>query len=178
MCSYFKHLGIILLMISALTSCAQRKPKLYKVSGTVTATYSYCGGARPSEEMLAELKRPKPMAEKKLFIKTGNSNSKNNQALKSFITDADGHFTIELEKGLYCIVEENKSAGFKIPVADADHKWDMDCLTKAYEQCDYQLNISSKPTDTITINFSIPCEWNKPCVQYTGPLPPAAQQRY
>jgi hypothetical protein len=173
----FKHFPFFLLIIATMSSCAQRKPKLYKVSGIVTATYSYCGGARPSDEMLAELNRPKPLADKKLFIKTGSSNSKSNSAIKEFTTDADGHFTIALEKGTYCIVEENKSASMIIPASDANHKWDVNCLTKEYERCDFQLNINKQP-DSISINFLIPCEWNKPCVTYTGPLPPAAQQRY
>lgn len=174
----FKHFLLFILIITTLSSCAQRKPQFYKVSGTVTATYSYCGGARPSDEMLAELNRPKPMAEKKLFVKAGNSNSKNEAIIKSFNTDAYGRFNIELPKGTYCIIEENKTTGIKIPTSDANHKWDSDCLTKAYEHCDYQLNISGKSTDSITINFYIPCEWNKPCLEYTGPLPPAAQQRF
>jgi hypothetical protein len=101
----FKHFLLFILIITTLSSCAQRKPQFYKVSGTVTATYSYCGGARPSDEMLAELNRPKPMAEKKLFVKAGNSNSKNEAIIKSFNTDAYGRFNIELPKGTYCIIE-------------------------------------------------------------------------
>jgi hypothetical protein len=48
---------------------AQQKPQARLVSGEVTQTSSYCGGARPSDEMVQEQNRPKPYGGKKFYIR-------------------------------------------------------------------------------------------------------------
>lgn len=174
--SKIKRLSIFAFLVFIQISCAQRKPQLYTVAGTVTATYAYCGGARPSAEMLAELNRPKPMANKKLFIKSGAINTANETVIKSFETDANGYFKIELAKGSYCVVDEIKSGAFKLPATDSLHKWDANCLKKEYERCDYQLNVSTKTMDSVKVTFFIPCQWDSPCLDYSGPLPPSMQR--
>ncbi len=174
MLNKINRLTFFVLLIFIQIGCAQRKLNLYAVTGTVTATYAYCGGARPSAEMLAELNRPKPIANKKLFIKSGSVNAKNQKVITSFETDANGHYKMKLAIGSYCIVDEGKSGDYKFPATDSLHKWDSDCLLKEYERCDYQLTVSSKPIDSITINFFVPCSWDMPCLDYSGPLPPSA----
>ena len=163
-----------ILLVATQISCAQRKAKYYNISGTVTTTSSYCGGAAPSQEMLAEINKPKPVAGKQLFIFTGNQISDSSLLLSSFTTDSLGHFQIKLKKGTYCIVEVQKSKPLKIPKDDENSKWDVDCLKEQHSQCDYQLNVIDKNVDDVKINFHQPCGWSRPCLQYEGPLPPSA----
>lgn len=155
-------------------SCAQRKQKYYYVSGTVTKTTSYCGGAAPSQEMLSELAKPRPVAGKQLFIKSGNENSKNSAVIQSVVTDSLGHFQIKLKNGTYCIVEEYKSKAIVIPNNDENSIWDVKCLQGEYAKCDYRILVENKNVSDININFHVPCIWSKPCLQYNGPLPPSA----
>src|SRR5687767_12559298 len=49
--------------------------KSFTVSGKVEHTYSYCGGARPSPEMLAEYQTPKPFGGKKFYVRKGKVNT-------------------------------------------------------------------------------------------------------
>lgn len=173
MASISKSLFILLILTSQI-SCAQRKAKYYTVSGTVTSTSSYCGGARPTDEMMAELAKPKPEAGKQLFLKSGKENSKSNSIIISFNSDSLGQFNIKLKNGTYCIVEEYKSKALAIPKNDENSKWDEKCLTEEYARCDYQLEVNNKNVDGVNINFHKPCQWSTPCLQYGGPLPPSA----
>ena len=173
-----KHFGfkttLSIILITTQISCAQRKAKYYNVSGTVTTTSSYCGGAAPSQEMLAQMAKPRPIAGKQLFIKSGKENSEGGAVIKSITTDSLGHFQINLKNGAYCIVEEYKSKPLVIPKNDKYSKWDEECLKEKYAQCDYQLDVLNKNVDDLNINFHKQCTWSQPCLQYDGPLPPSA----
>lgn len=164
--------AILLILITVQISCAQRKSKYYTVTGTVTTTQSYCGGARPTDEMLAQLKMPKPDAGRLLFIKSGKENVEAITAIKSFTTDSLGNFKIKLKKGTYCIIEAYKSKSFVTQKNDSVSKWDSKCLFENYSQCDYQFTVTNKNIDNVNINFFKPCPWAKPCLQYSGPMPP------
>jgi hypothetical protein len=72
------------------------KDSLSVFYGTITNTQSYCGGARPPQELLTELATPKPYGNHLLvFVHTGS------QKEYSFITDEHGHYEVELPLGKY-----------------------------------------------------------------------------
>ena len=159
------------------------KPKLkkIKVSGTVTQTSSYCGGARPSNEMLASLTEPKPFAHKKLFIKRGKTNDMSKAAVAEVTTDSLGNFSIALPMGDYCIVDEMKSS--KKNYDDILAKYgketqyysavDAACLKEWFSKPDAVFTVGKEQVKNISVSYHHPCSWNGiPCVQYHGPLPP------
>lgn len=166
--------SIIYILIFNQQVNAQKKNSCCNISGTVTSTSQYCGGAEPSRELLDEYGRPKPMAGKELFVKAGKENSKKNKIVCSFKTDSLGNFKFQLAKGSYCIVEKSKTATLVIPENDATSTWDVNCLKTEYSKCDCQLEVTDKDLSGIQINFHTPCPWSVPCRQYEGPLPPSA----
>lgn len=72
------------------------KDSLSVFYGTITNTQSYCGGARPPEELLKELATPKPYGNRSLvFFHSGSKKE------YGFTTDEHGHYEVELPIGKY-----------------------------------------------------------------------------
>lgn len=183
-CSYLLHMNILrftfLFALAAfLTSCIvfQKGPgkqtdQKFTVSGSVTQTFTYCGGAAPPPELLQEMSTPSPARELKLFVRNGSVNG--GKIIDSVVTDSAGHFSFSLPPGTYCIVEAPKKPKLVIPQNDKYTTWDADCLKKQWQTCDAQVIVKDKEVSDLAINFHRPCSFLKPCASYTGPMPPAA----
>lgn len=167
---------VILFLFAINVSCAQpaANEKTYAVSGIVMATHDYCGGAKPPDETLEKLKTPVPLSSKKLYLKKSRTNARSYKVAASFTSDSSGHFKVQLTPGVYCIVEEYKSKPFILPANDKFSTWDEDCLREEYAKCNFELTVRDHDVKDISLVFHIPCSWAKPCLQYRGPLPPAA----
>lgn len=66
--------------------------------GTIQYTESYCGGARPPEELLKQYATPKPFASGTLRFKHTETGTE-----YTVITDEHGHYEAELPAGNYVI---------------------------------------------------------------------------
>lgn len=66
--------------------------KIFHVSGKVIQITPYCGGARPTDEMLAEATAPKAFPHKSFHIRKGSVNSIDAPVVLSFTTDEQGSF--------------------------------------------------------------------------------------
>lgn len=150
----------------------KKSSSLVKVKGTVTSTNSYCGGAQPPEELLQDLKSPKPMSGKVILVKMGKVNSEKCKVVKKLITNDKGEFEVMLKKGRdYIFIEEWKGMPYKLPKNTEWIKWDAECYKKSYQTPDYVLHKANR-TSTIPMNFHIRCSFDPYCGQYSGPLPP------
>lgn len=151
-----------------------------KVSGTVTQTFSYCGGARPSNEMLAKLAEPKPFANKKLFIKKGKTNDINSVAVVEVVADSAGNFSVSLPSGDYCIVDEFKSKSNFNEILKKYEKEttnysavDPECLKNWFSTPDAVFTVTKTGLKDLNVAYHHPCSWRSvPCANYRGPLPP------
>ena len=92
-----------MILISIMTLCCtsifgqnKKSVKTFEVSGIVTQTYSYCGGAAPPAELLEKLATPVPYQGKRFFIRGGKINKSNNLIINRFTTGKDGKFSLEL----------------------------------------------------------------------------------
>ncbi|HEX2898469.1 MAG TPA: hypothetical protein VHS96_02005 [Bacteroidia bacterium] len=151
--------------------------KTFKVSGNVLVTGSYCGGAAPSEEILAEASRPKPFANKGFLIRSGKMNALGTDMVTRTRTDAQGTFSVELIPGTYCMVLETKErardAGFyKLQNLAVDKP----CDQKWLNTCDLTFTVADKNITGLRLNFNKKCFVDdlSPCVSFTGPMPPSA----
>jgi hypothetical protein len=164
---------------STVTPKAAKKTSKQKdVSGLITQTHAYCGGARPTEEVLKRLQTPAPFPGKKIYIRCGNENTTKKKIIRTVTADSTGHFSIKLPPGTYCIIQEEQ-----VKKLDPDHflkketaelKLKKNCLEKWWSTC-YQ-TFEVKATDShvpLNVNFHFPCFTEGiPCMQYSGPLPP------
>ena len=184
----FKSIFSFVIAFFLFASCigiqtSQKESGKVKVSGTVTQTFSYCGGARPSNEMLAKLAEPNPFSNKVLVILKGNKNdftcnSRWNLAINS---DSIGNFSAVLEPGEYCIVDEFKSNQTnyddilkKYATESTNYSAvDPKCLKDWFSTPDAVFTVTKSGVKDLSIVYHHPCSWRSiPCVNYHGPLPP------
>lgn len=175
-----KHFTLPVLSAALLLSFSD-PGKEKQVTGKVTHTAEYCGGAKPDKATLEELQKPKPLGGKKFFIRKGNKNSIKEPVVASFVTDAEGNFSVLLPPGEYCIIESRKYD--KEYVADIAKNYkkaganysaaDLNCLKEWLAKPDAVFNVNEKGENKVEVVYHDPCSWNAtPCVQYTGPTPP------
>ena len=145
--------------------------KTFTISGNILETHDYCGGAAPPEE----LQHPLPVGVPgiKLYIKKGNTNSEKTKPFDSIVSGVNGAFSIQLPAGNYCLVEKEKTGKCLVPQNDQSHIWDSVCFVNEFARCDYALEVKSNQKN-LNLVFARHCPWNRPCCDYHGPLPPAA----
>lgn len=147
------------------------------LSGTVTETRQYCGGANPSEEILEALRQPRPLAHHKLYLRRGSTNALANPVLLEISTDADGKFQIALPEGEYCMIEVGKRDALKIPDFREENRklaqnspsampyklTSPKCLSDWWQTCDKVLRVEKRSPTAIQIEFHRGCR--PPCVE-------------
>jgi hypothetical protein len=180
-----RFLSVSLIFLSALflnvASFAQKTGSLakkqYTVAGIITQTRAYCGGARPSEEMMKAYNTPKAWIGKKLYIRSGAENSTKRKVLHEITADSTGHFSVKLPPGIYCIIEKEQlkklnTEAFRKKKSEY-LKLDEDCLKQWWGKCYTSFEVKDADKTDLIINFHIPCfTQGVPCMRYTGPLPP------
>lgn len=148
-----------------------------------TTTQAYCGGAKPSEETLAELNTPKPASNVKIYLRKGASNNIENAVDYEFTTDNSGEVKTSLPAGKYSIVFENKKD--RATYNDLIEKYgketsyqtaiDTSCLSKFFAESNAVLIVDENKENTISVNRMMRCQWTRiPCSNYKGELPPSA----
>jgi hypothetical protein len=162
-----KALTTITLLSITLISCIAFAPKKkHKVTGLVTQTRSQCGGMRSAK---GDDRSPKPLANKKLIVRKGNSNSQKSKIVAEITTNEEGKFELDLPAGTYSFVGEEKTK-FVLPANDKFNTYDADCLKKEFAKSDGLLTVKDGE-NKVEINFHSHCFYKKPCLTYTGPLP-------
>lgn len=153
-----------------------------KITGRVTYTKSHCGGVRLTEEQMNEMRTPRPLAGKKLYIKKGNTNTFDNTKIVAEVTaDEKGEFTLELPPGEYLIVDEKKkdTAYYNQILKEYSKPTDMYsaadsvCMKTWYQTPELIFTVKKGQKIKPEVNFPNRCSWNTiPCAHYKGPLPP------
>lgn len=152
-----------------------KKQRTYIVSGTVQQTFSYCGGARPSQAMLDKLAMPKTYPDKKFYVRKGNANNSNAKIVTTFITDSAGGFSIRLKPGIYSIIVEEQLHPIKPnEYINENQQMDSKCLDEWWAKPYYLLEVKNKNINDLNFVFHHRCFISNdiPCITYQGPLPP------
>ena len=166
-----------LLLLGFVTSTAlAQKTMGMKISGKVTQTSSYCGGAAPSEEMLRQYEQPTPYAGKVFYVRKGNTNDLKQPVVLKFKSDSSGKFSFRLAPGVYSIIQEEqvKALNLKKYVSNSEVSVDQTCLKTWWKKPYQVLVIKDKEVKDLNFNFYHPCfiSGDIPCMTYTGPMPP------
>jgi hypothetical protein len=171
-------ISVILFLFSflGLAQTGGVKPVRVTVKGKLTQTSQYCGGARPTEEVLKEAATPKPYANKVFYVRVGKTNSLNGEVITSFTTDVNGEYSFQITPGTYSIVQEKqlKALTPEDLKSTAEIKVDGKCMKKWWAKPFHLLVVK---TENITIpdqNIHHPCfvSGDTPCMKYVGPMPP------
>ena len=149
--------------------------KTFTVTGKVTQTFSYCGGAVPPKQVLDKLKAPVAYPEKKFYIRAGSLNNIENKILESFVTDSSGEFSVQLAPGIYSIILEEQLNRIRISdYVTKNQKADEECLHEWWSRPYYLLEVKDENINQLNFTFHHVCfvSADIPCLQYTGPALP------
>jgi len=156
----------------------QSSEKKASISGTVTQTSSYCGGARPPDFLLEQLAEPKPYPNKKFHLIKGDTNTTAHKIILSFTSDSAGNFSFQLETGTYSILlDEQASPPDAKKYKKQSQSIDEDCYKNWWAQPYYLLEVPpTSQTTTIkglNFNFHHRCFISSdiPCLHYQGLMP-------
>ncbi len=161
---------LLLSFIADLSAQISRK-KLFSVSGSVTHTSDYCGGVPPSEGLLELMHKPKPLAEAKVFFRSGKTNNEKQRIAAAVTCDEQGRFSVQLPKGSYCVVLEEKAVPFRAPTKSDHMQCDENCLRENYAACEAVITVGKKANTTIAVNYHRYCAHQMPCCKFLGELP-------
>jgi len=152
---------------------------MYTVTGKAEIVGVYCGGARPTQEMMEQITQPKPLAKTTFYIRQDSVNDISKPIYKEFTTDSLGNFSIQLPAGKYSIVNTEKKNsdfvnGLKKTYAKETENYsaiDLNCIKEWVKTPDAILNVNGD-VKNFTITYSEHCSWHVQCVAYKGPYPP------
>jgi hypothetical protein len=157
-----------LFIVSFLTSISMYAQR-YKITIKITETESFCGGMQPTEEMLQDLRAPKPMLNTSFYLVKGIMNKKGIKVIKKLETNNKGIIKLNLSKGNYAILSESQVKEFIPKKNDEYHIWDNACLEKLWKTPLLILRV--KKSFQTKANVHKPCSYNQDCLTYKGPLP-------
>lgn len=169
-------LPLICLVLSSFNP--NTSAKKISISGSVTGTRQYCGGARPSDEILTQVATPRPISNKKIYIKQGEVNSFDSKVLLVLTTDSKGNFRAKLRPGKYLIVDSTKKDTSYYNAILKTYKFqgnayqavDTACLRKWYLKPECIFNVGNSDQKNISVNFFKGCE-DIPCTRLRWPYP-------
>lgn len=147
----------------------------FTISGKVQQVTPYCGGARPTQEMLDRMAKPVPYPGKKFYVKAGKVNNLKAKIVASFISGNLGDFSIQLAPGTYSfLLEEQLHEINPQDYENENQKVDAQCLKEWWLQPYYLLEVKDKNVVDLNFIFSRRCfiSVDLPCITYTGPFPP------
>ncbi len=115
----------VLICAILITACKGSDPgKMSQINVleiTVSYTEPYCGGAPPTDEIIAKSKIEKSLASETLFISKSDPTDEN---ILKFETDSDGIIKAELKEGHYFVFFPNKvNVKHANSISKACEKW-------------------------------------------------------
>lgn len=149
----------------------------YKVSGTLTESSSYCGGAAPSREQEAWHQTPRPHR-CLLYLKKAAESHWDEPIIDSISPDENGYFEFWLEPGEYIVLRANQNdPDYLNRVLSSGNQYlmvDDDCVREWFANGLFQVTVSNQFVEDLHYNFYQACfvPYAIPCLQYTGPYPP------
>ena len=146
----------------------------FHISGKVTRSFAYCGGANPPQEVLKSLATPVPYPNKKFYLRKGKVNSIKAGIVSGFMTDSQGNFSFEVPPGIYAIILEEQLEVIHVNTWNKPNlQIDEKCLREWWVKPYKILEVKNHDLVLPVFHFPQPCfiESDIPCIEYTGPLP-------
>lgn len=138
-----------------------------KIVLTISCRGEYCGGARPSQEMIEAAQRSKPYANKVIVIISDK------YKVDSVKTNDKGELIFKIKPGKYKLYEAWKY--YKTGSQGMDvSKFDRECLKMEWNQEIYRIIKEKKKKTRIEVGLEIMnrCEFGMPCLRPENMHPP------
>ncbi len=173
------RISLLIFVLVWLSACKSNKESANSVTtcavtGKVTQTSQYCGGARPTKEIEDEMARKKPY-QLKMYIRKSTTNDLNSEVVAEINPDAEGNFKVFLAKGRYCVVREFqlKEPDLTEIKKNENFRVSEDCFREKWAECYKTFEVTEGTLSGVDINIHHSCFVpDLPCVQWNGPMPP------
>ncbi len=120
---------------------------MYEAEITFTQTKSYCGGAAPADFLIRELRTPRPIKDRKLYLFNANE-----VCVDSFINPGDSTFVKDLAEGQWSVRLVDQ-----LQINDRTTKREK-CLIDWNQRKLASWSITGDTTMTVNLHFSCnPC---------------------
>lgn len=172
----------IIYILCAVQGCKNKNKvtdsseKKYKVTIVATFTSPYCGGARPTDEILEYYRKPRPLPAQVFHVKPGETNSMRIESLAQAETDTAGKAYFELPAGKYMLLLPVQTVNMDTTkYADNQYyKYDRKCMIERWKKPLLTFEVKADGENKFSIHLSKACFVNGwwPCEYYTGPKPP------
>ena len=172
---------LITVLVVFLNSCNNNKAMVksssdssFLITGIVLQTSSYCGGAKPPQELLDKLNTPKAYPDKTFYVRAGSKNDVNEKIVVKFSSKMDGTFSFNLKPGTYSVIMEEQLSMIELTDYNTkNQKVDEKCLEEWWGKPYYLLEVTDKNITDLKFTFNQRCflKTDIPCVTYTGPKP-------
>jgi hypothetical protein len=143
-----------LFLLFAGTACSQKKMQKIKIS----YVQPYCGGARPSPEILAEAEKIRPYVNKTIILISATGK------VDSAKTDTAGYIHKKLATGKYKLYEPWRYYK-KTQSGDKVTDFDKECLKKEWTRPFMEVTVTknslTQKSDSPIILY---CSWDAPCL--------------
>jgi hypothetical protein len=173
---FFILFGMYFIVVGAAVKPATRLLNELKISGQITQTNAYCGGAAPTEEMEKEFRKKHPLPGRKLYLRAGIQNDVSKPLVAETVSNALGGFEFDVPAGSYCLITEEK---FEAKEHKAPEQWGVRfqgeaCLKEWMQACDQVIIVTDRSVSHLEINKYQRCfiQTDNPCYAWDGPMPP------
>ena len=153
----------------------ENESQTFRVSGKVTQSFPYCGGANPPAEVMDNLARPVAYPNKKFYIRAGGINNITAKVVSSFTTDSSGSFSFNIAPGTYSIILEEQLVQPDVKKYEKQNlRLNRKCLDQWFIKPYYIIEVKDKDISDLNFHFLHRCfiDSDIPCISYDGPMPP------
>lgn len=156
-----RQITLALFLLVASLGFSQKR----KVVLEIKSLQPYCGGAAPTEEMIAESSRPKPYAKKMIIVISEKGK------VDSVKTNEKGELKLKLKKGIYKLVEPWRYY-LDTPGGVDANEFDLHCLKEEWPKIAYVLEVTKKGFKAVSNQeIIIYCPNSLPCIK-NAEVPP------
>lgn len=148
-----KKLSFIIFLFIPFVQFSQKN-----VNWELTQDQKYCGGARPTDEILAQYEKPLIYANKKLIIVSSNGK------IDSVKTNSKGILKIKLKPGSYKLYEPWRYHK-RTPDGTDISNFDKDCLEKTWQKVDISIDTQKKKQVLMIDLDPAFCQHEIPCLK-------------
>ena len=179
------YTSAFLFVIAILIGCSisknqQALDNLVPIQIAITSSKAYCGGVKPTPEILEKHQQKTSYPFAKIILHKGDKNLWQSAGLIMLQADSLGIINMQLKEGTYSVVFEDKKdtvafEKLKSGILNSPHftGFTEECLKRYFDQPDAILEVNRTSKRNFEMNKVIPCYWNGyPCARYTGKLPP------
>ena len=155
-------------------ACATAQKKTAMIKGKILVHLPYCGGAKPSKEIVKGKNVPYKSAV--FYVKSSMNNDLKKQTISKIETDINGEFTLNIPQGKYFIIHEDKTLSFekyllKYNIPKPNYEFIGEKEAKIiFETADFEFVVEENKPIEIIYQSKCFVGMNR-CLKYTGPLP-------